>query len=136
MRALGKGDSELTKKLDKEAERKGCTTRKFDKGAEKRKYARMDKAADKLDKGPKSKNPDVDDQGLTRSRADVVRQGNIVSKDAEKDRRRYACWKTEEAVDAFRQGGRKQGSVGATDRAVAKQGDAYDKYVKMKKAQG
>ena len=51
----------------------------------------MDKAADKLDKGPKSKNPDVDDQGLTRSRADVVRQGNIVSKDAEKVRRRYAA---------------------------------------------
>ena len=134
MRALGKGDSELTKKLDKEAERKAAQARKFDKGAEKRKYARMDKAADKLDKGPKSKNPDVDDQGLTRSRADVVRQGNIVSKDAEKDRRRYAAGK-QKAVDA-RQGGRKQGSVGATDRAVAKQGDAYDKYVKMKKAKG
>ena len=28
----------------------------------------MDKVADKLDKGLKSKNPDVDDQGLTRSK--------------------------------------------------------------------
>ena len=106
MRALGKGDSELTKKLDKEAESKMQS--KFDMGAEKRKY--IDNIADKLDKGPKSKNPDVDDQGLTRSRADVVRQGNIVSKDAEKDRRRYMLLENRRPL--MRQGGRKQGSVG------------------------
>ena len=94
----------------------------------------MDKAADKLDKGPKSKNPDVDDQGLTRSRADVVRQGNIVSKDAEKVRRKYAAGK-QKAVDA-RQGGRKQGSIGATDRAFGKEKDTYDKYVQKKRAKG
>ena len=37
IRSLGKGDSELAKKLDKEAERKAAQARKFDKGAEKEK---------------------------------------------------------------------------------------------------
>ena len=73
---------------------------------------------------PKSKNPDIDDYG--RTKADKVRDGNVKTKDAEKLRRRSAA------------AGQKQGkgSLGATDRNVANQGDAYDKYVKMKKKKG
>ena len=86
MRKLGKGDSDLTKKLDKEAEKGAAQARKFDRYADDAKYDRIDKDADKLDKGPKSKNPDVDDYGKTK--ADKVRDGNVKSKDAEKVRRK------------------------------------------------
>jgi len=116
MRKLGKGDSDLTKKLDKETDKRAAQARKFDRAADDAKYDRMDKAADKLDKGPKSKNPDVDDYG--RTKADKVRDGNVKSKDAEKIRRR-------DAAAGQKQG---KGSLGATDRNVAKQGDAYSKY--------
>ena len=112
----GKGDSELAKKLDRDErslQKQGNLIRVLKK-EEMPEWT----TADKLDKGPKSKNPDVDDQGLTRSQADVVRQGNIVSKDAEKVRRKYAAGK-QKPVDA-RQGGRKQGSIGATDRTLEK----------------
>ena len=116
MRKLGKGDSDLTKKLDKETDKKAAQARKFDRAADDARYDRMDKGADKLAKGPKSKNPDVDDYGKTK--ADKVRDGNVKSKDAEKERRKDAA------------AGQKQGSgsLGATDRNVAKQGDAYSRY--------
>lgn len=116
MRKLGKGDSDLTKKLDKETDKKAAQARKFDRAADDAKYDRLDKAADKLDKGPKSKNPDVDDYGKTK--ADKVRDGNVKSKDAEKVRRR-------DAAAGQKQG---KGSLGATDKRVANQGDAYAKY--------
>ena len=114
MRKLGKGDSDLTKKLDKETDKKVAQARKFDR-VDDAKYDRMDKEADKLDKGAKSKNPDVDDYGKTK--ADKVRDGNVKSKDAEKVRRKDA--------DGQQQG---KGSLGATDKRVANQGDAYAKY--------